>query len=70
MSARVVASRSAVTIRPTATTASVMSAGGRSRRARRLQNVASENRPVVTISLRIIVPINTPDRVKNSDTPR
>ena len=31
---------------------------------------ASENRPVVTISLRIIVPINTPDRVKNSDTPR
>ncbi len=37
MSARVVASRSAVRIRPTATTASVMSAGGSSRRARRLQ---------------------------------
>ena len=57
-------------MRPTATTASVSSAGGSRRRARRRQNAGSENRPVVMISLRISIPISTPDRVKNSDTPR
>ena len=57
-------------MRPTATTASVSSAGGSRRLARRRQKPGSENRPVVTISLSTSVPISTPDNVKNSDTPR
>jgi hypothetical protein len=70
MSARLVEPSEVVRTRPTATTARVINAGGSSRLARRRQNAGNEKCPVVTTSLRISVPINIPERVKNSETPR